>query len=627
MTLFRQITIVFTLFFLLMLAVVLAISFNDSRDYIENELYMKAQNTASTLAVSMSQESGDSAKMAVMAEAVFDTGYYRKIVLKTIDGKEIFKEERPSADVVPAWFARLVHLMPQIGRAQVSSGWHPLGILEVTADESESLRYLYSLFNKIIFIFSAATLVALAIIAVMLKMILRPLEKVEAQAEGVLQNRFILNEKMPRTVELKRMAEAMNSLVTRVKDMHDRLLELTNRNRRLEYTDALTGLNNRRYFMIHYDEILHSDDGRSEGSVLVIHLANTEEANRRFGYDRVNEVLKALANGAERLAGACGECVAARISGLEIAMLMPGTEIAEASEKGRTLIAEARKILDENAMGDLLCLAAAVVSYNGSTSREKLLSSIDLTLNRALASGCDHLETATQKDDLPTRKPQWRNLVTEAIRHGNLKPVLTDIYSENGRDISGRIVFELRKEDGEPVPYAVYGPMMMRLGLFPEYVHYALNYLVERNEVGADRIAMELPLGYLDTTHEFERFVAMVRKLENRGRGFVVEIPEQDLIFNTRETIESIVESLTKENIALGISRFDADERILAKLQVVRPMYVKMHAGRLLDMSDSLRESLLLLLRSVGIKLLIRSVESSEQLDALGDLGIEYYVI
>lgn len=628
MTLFRQITAVFTLFFLAMLAIVLTISFNDSRDYIENELYTKAQNTASTLAVSMSQADGDVTKMSVMAEAVFDTGYYRRILFKDTSGAVLFEEHRNERAPVPPWFEKMVHLRPSPARAQVSNGWQPVGILEVTSDETESLLYLYKLFKKIVLVFFFSTLIGLTIVGVMLKVILRPIGKMEEQAEGVLRNRFILNREIPGTTELKRMTEAMNALVGRMERMHEKLVELTKRNRDLEYGDPVTGLYNRRYFTVHYEELITSGDSRSSGTVMVLHLTNAAEANKKVGYDRVNGLFKRIGEIVSEKSLDFEESVVCRISGVEIAWLIPAAENGTVEKLAADIFEKTREEIDRlDDLRDIVCLAGAIVSYTKQRPIEKLLSTIDLTLNSVITLNCDSIKVSEFEGSLPVRKTQWRELIAGAIEHRRLKPVLANIFSENGRDISAELLFDLITDSDERISYRVYAPMMMQLGLFPDYVDFAFDYLLQGPSLQCRRISMEFPMEYLDTTHTFESLLSNIKKLRKTDYEFVVEIGQNGLVRRDAAVIESIVEELARHDISVAIARFDADTRMLELLHIVRPVYVKMHIGPFLDMSDTLRDSLTLLLRSIGTKLLISGVETQEDLEKLGERGNDYYVI
>ncbi|WP_456451681.1 bifunctional diguanylate cyclase/phosphodiesterase [Hydrogenimonas sp.] len=629
MTLFRQIIVVFTLFFLVMLAVVLAISFNDSREYIENKLYTDAQNTASTLAVTMSQADGDTTKMSVMADAVFDTGYYRKIALKSMRGETIFEKSRDDRPGVPGWFVRLVDLKGESAFAQVSNGWQPLGMLEVVSDTTLSLEYLYALFKKIVTVFLVSMAVGVLIIVLILRTILRPLETMEKQAEGVLQNRFILNRDIPRPLELKRVTLAINGLVERMEQMHKKLVEQTRKNRELEYRDTLTGLNNRRFFVIRYEEFVKAQDSRAYGAGVALRLCGTMEANKRIGYDSVNALIREVARKFAAEAEGVEDAVAARISGMEMALLLPATGLEEARTLAEKAVEKARACLDDDdRVREVLYLAAAVIHYDHTKPLEKFLSAVDLALNDAAAQKRDTVRTMTYTNGLPTRKSEWRELLEEAFEKEKLVPHLANIFSENGKEISAELRFDLEEGEKGRIPYRLYAPMMMQLGLFPAYAAYLFGYLLEHPEMQCSRVFVEMPMDYLDTTHHFDAMLAFVKKLKRSGREFVVEFGQSELIHHRDDgAIETIVDELAKAGVGVAIARFDADAKMLELLHKVRPAFVKIDVAQFLDMSDALRNSLLLLLRSIGAKFLVSGVGSPEELEKLQSIGEDFLVV
>ncbi|WP_457597139.1 bifunctional diguanylate cyclase/phosphodiesterase [Hydrogenimonas sp.] len=628
MTLFRQIILVFTLFFLVMLAVVLAINFSESRAYIEEKLYTNAQNTASTLAVTMSQSDGDVTKMSVIADAVFDTGYYRRIALEDMRGRLIFEKSRKSRPAVPAWFLSLVKLDIPRAYAQVSAGWRPLGMLEVVPDTTVSVEYLYTLFKKIVGVFAVSALVGVLIIALLLRMILRPLRTMESQAEGVLQNRFILNRQLPKTLELKRVTEAINALVERMEQMHEKLVEETRRVRELEYRDALTGLYNRRFFLVRYDEYLKAQDSRAAGVVVGLRLCNTAEANKRAGFDSVNRLIAAVAEAAKEKGATVEEAVAARISGVEMALLLPGLDIDRGEALAEEILHRCRKILDGNAeAGPVLYLALAVVPYDPVTPKEKFFSTLDVALNAAASQNRDAVRALRYEEGLPTRKSTWRQLISRAIEEKALVPKLTDIFTEKGGEVSATLRFDLPDGEGGLIPYRVYGPTMAELGLFADYARYLFDYLLGRDDLQCGRVFVEMPMAYLDTTHHFDELLGAARKLRRRGRSLVVALGQGDLLRKGGDAAEVVADELRKKGVGLAVVRFDADTEMLQLLHRVRPGYVKMDVAQFLDMGDGLRNSLLLLLKSVGATLLIGGVSSPEELERLEKCGEGFVVV
>ena len=628
MTLFKKFTIVFTLFFLVMLASVLAIGFRDSIEYIEEELYTKAQNTASTLAVSMSQSGGDVTKMSTIADAVFDTGYYRSILLKDMRGGLLFEKSRKTQSDVPMWFAEMVHLSPATAYAQVSDGWHPLGILGVTSDTSVSMDYLYTLFKKVVIVFLVATAIGMLIIVLILRSVLRPIESMEKQAREVLENRFIRNEQLPDTVELRRMTEAMNRLVDRMAIMHEKLTEQISKNRQLEYIDALTGVFNRRYFSVHFNECLHSQDQRASGSIVGIRLCRSDEANQIIGYDRVNELFRRVTERVARIFGQEEEAFVCRISGMELAIVLPGRGGDEAQTLAEDALNEARTVIDEvPPVSEILYTAMGIVFYGEESTLEKTMATLDLALNAAMGQNKDTVHRILFENRLPTKKTEWRAMIVQAMENERLVPVLTDIYIEKMGEVTAKLLFDIQESSDRTIPYRIYAPMLWQLGLFGDYAVYAFEYLLEHDKPECRRICMELPLAYLDTTHDFERMIAYVDRLKKVGKDFMVELGQNELIRRGPNVVETIVHELRERDIPVGIARFDGDERMVEMMRIVTPIYVKMHVAQLIDMGENFRESLAMLLGSLGTKLLVVGVSSPQELERLERLGIDFIVV
>ena len=89
MTLYRQL-LIFTLVLCFVLFVgVLAYKLQSTRSFLEHQLEAHAQDTATSLALSISPlaADGDLAGMETMMNAIFDRGYYREITFSDVQGE------------------------------------------------------------------------------------------------------------------------------------------------------------------------------------------------------------------------------------------------------------------------------------------------------------------------------------------------------------------------------------------------------------------------------------------------------------------------------------------------------------------------------------------------------------
>jgi hypothetical protein len=222
MTLYRQIVIsIITLLVLGFLGTVV-ISTNNLRAFIETQLKAHAQDTATSLGLSISphMQPQDMALIQSMVDAIFDRGYYSRITITALDGKSLLERtaETDAADI-PDWFANAVALQTPTAEALVMSGWKQSARIYVTSNPGNAYNELWS--NTVatfwLFLAAAAILIALALLAV--KVVLKPLHNVELQASAICNRSYPVQKKLPRTRELRRVVLAMNHLAEKVKEI------------------------------------------------------------------------------------------------------------------------------------------------------------------------------------------------------------------------------------------------------------------------------------------------------------------------------------------------------------------------------------------------------------------------
>ena len=95
MTLYRQLLIFIIVLLLVLFACSWLVKLQSTRIFIEDQLESHAQDTATSLGLSISPHLSDDdrATIETMISAVFDRGYYSRIALKDLDGKVIIEED------------------------------------------------------------------------------------------------------------------------------------------------------------------------------------------------------------------------------------------------------------------------------------------------------------------------------------------------------------------------------------------------------------------------------------------------------------------------------------------------------------------------------------------------------
>jgi len=286
MTLYRQIALSIILLLILGFLGTMIVSTSNLRSFLVTQLESHAQDTATSLGLSLSpqMQAQDLPIMTSMVDAIFDRGDYSNISVVAINGEILIERNKPiSPEQVPVWFINTIPLQTPRAEALVMSGWKQAATVAVTSHSGRAYNELWS--NTVdtlkLFLASAAITLLLGLLAV--RILLRPLQRVEMQADAICNQSYPVQKKLPRTRELKSVVMAMNRLSEKVHTLFTDQAALTERLREQAYLDPVTGLGNRRYFNRQLQALLESREEQVEGAFLLIELRGLAQANEKRG--------------------------------------------------------------------------------------------------------------------------------------------------------------------------------------------------------------------------------------------------------------------------------------------------------------------------------------------------------
>lgn len=113
MSLTKQFSLGFMVVLILLFFGTVWINVNSFRVYINDQLSSHAQDTATSLGLSISPYVGDESMSSIvetMINAIFDSEYYESVELSDLDNKIIYAKENPPApEYLPEWFMICFH--------------------------------------------------------------------------------------------------------------------------------------------------------------------------------------------------------------------------------------------------------------------------------------------------------------------------------------------------------------------------------------------------------------------------------------------------------------------------------------------------------------------------------------
>lgn len=219
MTLYRQITLIIIVLFMAGFIGTVTISTANLRLFLANQLKSHAQDTATSLGLSLSpaMQENDLPVMDSMVDAIFDRGYYQSIKVVAADGETLI-ERRNTADNnnVPKWFTRHITLAVPHANALVMSGWKQTATVSVASHPGYAYRELWNNTVDTFWLFFISAIIVLLLGLTGIYRLLKPLRRVELQAEAICNYSYPIQENLPKTRELRTVVKAMNRLAGRV---------------------------------------------------------------------------------------------------------------------------------------------------------------------------------------------------------------------------------------------------------------------------------------------------------------------------------------------------------------------------------------------------------------------------
>lgn len=452
MSLIRQIWLLLAVTVLLALAGSVTVHVLSARDTLQTQLRLKNADNAQSLALALSQQHGEKTVMEMLLAAQFDTGHYRRIRFTPADGSVGFERSSDArATAAPAWFTSLAPIQSVPGVAQVSDGWKPLGSVEVVSHAAYAYDDLWNVTIRATLLLMLVGLGAGAVAWAVVRNIRRPLDATVAQANALVEGRFV-RVLEPGVPELQRVAQAMNTMVERVKTLFDAQATQVETLRRQAHCDALTGLTNRRQFLAQLSSVVQREDGPAEGGLVLLRLRDLAGLNQILGHDTTDRALKAIAQVLQAYPERGEGCIAGRLNGSDFALALPVPGIA--AETAHSLAQALRASLP--AFGPNISVAFGAVEMRSGAALSALLGVADAALARAEVGAPFAVETGelSEGSDRLRGEHSWRQQILDALDKGRAKLVEFPVVDRRGRRLSLECPLRLQLEDNGPYEVA-----------------------------------------------------------------------------------------------------------------------------------------------------------------------------
>ena len=462
MSLIRQVWLLLSVTLLLAFAGAIGVSVHGARHYLQTQLALKNNDTAQSLALTLSQQKGDPVALELAISSQFDTGYYERIRLLGPAGKVMVEKQAGThPQKAPGWFVALLGIAPPDGVAQVSDGWRQIGRLEVRSQSAFADDELWQSTLDTVGLLLLLVIGAGIFSTVGVNRIRVPLLRTVDQAKAITERRFVTVDE-PDMPELRNVTRAMNAMVGRVKAMFDEQAGQVELLRREAHCDPLTGLSNRAHFLGRLKVMLDAEDGAATGALVMVRLVELQSLNRTLGRSGTDRMLQdaaaAMVESARRTAGA----EVGRLNGSDFALALP--DVQSLRESAADVSARLRALLRSHEGGTHAVVGAVCWTHGAALST--LLAAADQALARAESRGPHAVELDDNADSGALGEDAWRHRIQAALGQRSAQLVDFPLVGRTGELVHHESPLRLRLgAEGALVSAAQWLPMARRAQL------------------------------------------------------------------------------------------------------------------------------------------------------------------
>ncbi len=638
MTLYRQLVIFTFLLFFVLFAGTWVVKLESTRSFLMDQLASHAQDTATSLGLSISQyvAEGDMSAAESMVNAVFDRGYYQIVRFSDVEQKvRIERILEVKVEHVPQWFIKMVPLKTPESTANVMSGWHQAGTIYVKSHPGYAYKTLWENVLRITLWFIACGVFVIIAGGFGLRVLLKPLKRVESQADALCKKKYEIQERLPRTRELRRVVEAMNRMTGKVKEMYEEQVSIAEGLRKHAYLDGLTGLGNRRYFKSQVTARLDRRDSTTKGIVLLIQVHDLLELNQEKGFQAGDELIKKVADLLKEATEQYGNCVLARLTGGDYGVFLPDVVPWEAEPIAASIANKTSQLaVEQITLTDNVAHVGAA-TYDCSTSFERLLSEADLALRTAQQSGPNSWEVrniTTEAEQTPLGQQQWRATLIQALQERKISLYGQPVVESGDKEkiVHLEIFSRIIQESGNLISAGLFMPFAERLKLVATLDRIVIEKVLalDHSQLGFDTIAVNISTATLhDDT--FLRWVSSALPDHSAPAPRIIfEFAEFGAVQNLKLVKEFSI-MVRKKGHGIGLDHYGQSFSHLGYLQSLRPDYVKIdraYTGELKDEESDNRffiGSLCSVAHSLDIDVIAEGIETEHQWQMLAKLNVD----
>ena len=414
MSLSKQLLILISALFLMVFSLNFVLSVNNMRGYLEGEAQIHAQDTATSLGLSLSQYMLDETDPIIETtmNAIFDMGYYQEIKLVNVENKALVTlTNKRVFEGVPVWFVNLLSMQAAIAQSEISSGWNVSGTIYVSLNPGYAYHKLYALVTRSFYYSLAAFVFSVVLLLLILRITLSPLKKIDQMALTIASGKFITINSLPWTTEVRNVTASMNRMSQKIKDVVNNLnIKLELIGKKLQQDD-LTGLNKKSSFVTDMKALFSVD---SDIFIFMIKIDSLSDLAKELEHDFIDQFIKDFAQILITVAeeNAHNDISVYRFLGAEFALLVRQATREQVEELAKALSLAFTELSEKYRKSDIAHIG--ITHFNPVGTTDSILFAANEAHEQALLIG-ENGYYIRKSDNQAKDISEWKKLVYQVV--------------------------------------------------------------------------------------------------------------------------------------------------------------------------------------------------------------------
>ncbi len=603
-----------------------------SRDFLQKQLYVSAQHTATSSGVSLGKfiAEEDKAQIEKLLKIIFDKGDYAEISVEDTKRNILGRiRAKPNKNInnVPEWFESVIALSLQKVVAKISFGSQQVGTIAVITYPGSAYEQLWQIARRNFWALMGMLLLYLVIVSIINNKIARPIAAVIAQAKALTRKKYQKITELPDIPELKLLVHSMNTMV----DSTERQIKKLTKDARLwhqkAFIDPLTTLPNRSDFQRHVQEITQKEADYYSISVGLIKISGLSGINLGSGYRAGDNLLKLIGIKLSQLQQQEAGTFIARLNGAEFVVVMRDFTVTEIKPFYESISRNINRLLAKHD-GECKTFIGAVVMQPGQ-SIEKYLAAADNQLVDAMEEAVP-VKIALKEDQIMAlgKEKQLQSL-WNAIKNNSIRLKSQVVVNMQDEQLVAREFFlQVQVDVNTWIPAGRWLSRLKNHREMAEVDKIVITKIFENPQQDTVQMVNVSPRSF---SEENGIVPWLIEKYQSQiaATPLAVEF-SQLLVSQPLLMLEKWIATLKRAEIQVGVDHFGFQADSIQWLTQLKPDYIKLNSSILSTLDNSKEnlpyiETLINLAHTLEIKVYATGIETEQILTLAMQLDFDGY--